>query len=191
MSAVSSFLLAGSAAVSGIGTYKQYSSAKKQGELQQQMIAEERKQEELRRRQMEIDARRRQMEILRQEQRTRAMSLAIATSQSAQGGSGLQGAFGQISGQTNTNLLGVNQSLSLGRDMFASNAALSDLKMGYAAAGTEAAFGRSLSNIGGSLFQLSGPLGRLLGGFGSFGGYGSNRMGYGQQVSWMNQGSIY
>lgn len=192
MAAISSFVLAGAAAASAVGTYTQYSAAKNQGAIQQQMIAEEQKQEELRRRQMELDARRRQMEILRQQQRTRALAQATAVSQGAQGGSGIQGGLAQIAGQSGNNLLGVNQGLSLGQDMFASNANLSNLRMSYADAGTDAALGRGISGISNTLFQLSGPLGRMSRGFGSSSsGYTGSGMGYGEQIGWMGRGGIY
>lgn len=78
---------------------------------------------------MEIDARRQQMEIIRNQQRGRALSLATGV---AQGGGGFVGgssarggAYGQISGQTGVNLLGVQQQLEVGRNIFGLNTAIS------------------------------------------------------------------
>lgn len=75
---------------------------------------------------MELDARRKQMENLRQTQRARSLALASATGSGAQFSSGLQGGYGQISGQSNTNASGIRQNLELGRDIFNINAGISD-----------------------------------------------------------------
>jgi hypothetical protein len=48
-----------------------------------------------------------------------------ATGAGAQFGSGLQGAYGQISGQSGVNLLGIRQNLELGRNIFDINAGIS------------------------------------------------------------------
>src|SRR5258705_13379798 len=82
---------------------------------------------------MEIDARRQQMEIIRNQQRGRALSLTTAV---ARGGSGFVsgasargGAYGQISGQTGTNLLGVQQNLEVGRNIFGLNTDISNQRI--------------------------------------------------------------
>lgn len=89
---------------------------------------------------MEIDARRSQTEIIRNQQRARALAVTTATAQGASRGSGLQGGYGQISGQTTYNALGVQQQLDLGRNMFNLNSQLAgqrtqmvDLESQYAA----------------------------------------------------------
>jgi hypothetical protein len=76
---------------------------------------------------MEVDARRQQLEIIRNQQRGRALGLTTATAQGAQRGSGLQGGYGQISGQTGVNLLGVQQNLQAGRNIFDANSNITDL----------------------------------------------------------------
>lgn len=88
---------------------------------------------------MELDARRNQLEIIRTQQRARALGLVTAQNQGSKEGSGLQGAYGQISGQTGVNLLGVQQNLGIGRDIFNQNAVISgnniataDLQHSYA-----------------------------------------------------------
>ena len=82
---------------------------------------------------MEIDARRQQMEIIRNQQRGRALTLTTGV---AQGGSGFVsgasargGAYGQISGQTGTNLLGVQQNLEVGRNIFGLNTDISNQRI--------------------------------------------------------------
>lgn len=75
---------------------------------------------------MELDARRQSMEIIRNQQRSRALGLTAATSQGAAKGSGLQGGYGQASGQSNVNLLGVNQNLQIGEAIFGYNTDISN-----------------------------------------------------------------
>lgn len=84
---------------------------------------------------MELDARRQTMDAIRNNQRARALGLTSATQQGAQFGSGLQGGYGQISGQTNTNLLGIGQNLEIGRNIFGLNSQITQQKLAYAAGG--------------------------------------------------------
>lgn len=84
---------------------------------------------------MELDAKRTQLEIIRNHQRARALGLTSATAQGAQSGSGLQGGYGQVAGQSGVNLLGVQQNLGIGRDMFAINSGISQQRLRYAEGG--------------------------------------------------------
>ena len=77
---------------------------------------------------MELDAKRQQMEIIRNQQRARALTLTNATAQGAQFGTGVQGGYGQTQGQAGTNLLGTQQQLDLGRNMFNLNKQLAGQK---------------------------------------------------------------
>jgi len=67
---------------------------------------------------MHLDANRRELEIVRQQQRARSLALATATAQGSSRGSGLQGGYGQISGQTGVNFLGVEQNRQIGQNIF-------------------------------------------------------------------------
>src|SRR3990167_2604190 len=107
---------------SAYGASQQSSAAKSQANSQQEMIAQQQRQEALRRQAMELDARRRQSEILRQTQRARAIAIATSNSQGGLLGSGIQGGFGQISGQSGVQSLGIGQNLEIGQNIFASNA---------------------------------------------------------------------
>lgn len=108
-------------------------------QINREIVGYERQAEAQRRQAMEMDARRRQTEIIRNQQRARSLGLAAATSQGASRGTGLQGGYGQISGQTGTDILGVQQNLQIGRNIFDINAnitnqrlAASDLETLYA-----------------------------------------------------------
>jgi len=89
--------------------------------LNNQIAASEQALEGQRRVAMELDARRRNLEIVRNQQRGRSMALAAATAQGARRGSGLQGGYAQISGQTGVNMLGVNQNLQIGESTSATS----------------------------------------------------------------------
>jgi len=137
------------------GAYNQYQGAKGASEAQQKQIALEQKAEAQRRLAMEIKARRDQLEAVRQGQRARALGLVSATNQGAGQGSGLQGAYGQISGQVGTNILGITQPLEIGRNIFDINEQISQQKIAMAQAGTQSSFGQGLSSLGSSLLANS------------------------------------
>lgn len=96
-------------------------------DINQGIVAQQKDIEATKRQAMEVDARRQQLEIIRNQQRGRALGLTTATAQGASKGSGLQGGYGQISGQTGVNLLGVQQNLQAGRDIFDANSNITNL----------------------------------------------------------------
>lgn len=193
MAAVTAAVAAAGIGMSIYGSVQQSKAAKQQAAAQQQMIAAEREAERVRQQQMELDARRKSMEVLRNQQRARSLALVAANNQGARLGSGLQGGYGQIAGQTGVNLLGIQQNLALGRDMFAANEDLSAAKMAYAQAGSSMATARGWSSIGGTLVGSAGTIGNIAGnfGFGSAGSINSSPMGYGTQMRMMGSNGIY
>lgn len=84
---------------------------------------------------MELDANRQSMDVVRNLQRARALGLANATQQGASRGSGLQGGYGQASGEAGQNLLGISQNLDIGRNIFGLNSNITQQKLAYAAGG--------------------------------------------------------
>jgi len=87
---------------------------------------------------MELDARRQELQIVRHQQVARATALATGvgqTGQSARGSSAIAGGYGQISGESTTNMLGVQQNLDIGRAIFGNNAGISQQQLNYAAGG--------------------------------------------------------
>lgn len=101
-------------------------------DINQGIVAQQKNIEATKRQAMEVDARRQQLEIIRNQQRGRALGLTTATAQGASKGSGLQGAYGQVSGQTGVNLLGVQQNLEAGRNIFDANSNITDLNSNMA-----------------------------------------------------------
>jgi len=195
MAAVTAAVAAAGIGMSIYGSVQQSKAAKQQAAAQQQMIAAEKEAEEARRRQMELDARRKSMEVIRNQQRARSLALAAASNQGALLGSGLQGGYAQIAGQTGVNIAGIQQNLALGRDIFSANEDLSNAKMAYARYGSDLATARGWSSIGGTLVSNAGTIGNLMGGFGT---PSTTRTGntnpfgyYGTQVGLMGSSGIY
>jgi hypothetical protein len=86
------------------------------------IVSEQQSIEATKRQAMEVDARRQQLEIIRGQQRARSLGLTNSTAQGSSKGSGLQGGYGQASGQSGVNLLGVQQALQSGENIFDANA---------------------------------------------------------------------
>ena len=148
-------------ALSVLGAAKQASAAKQYQKGQEAAIAAQTRAEELRKRAMEIDAARRRREMIRQAMIARSQALTVATSQGASKGSGLQGAFGQISGGLAFGLEGVNQQEGIGQGLFAANVDLLNAKRMQAGAETSSTIGKGISSLGGTLISNMEPIGKL------------------------------
>jgi len=146
-------IMAAGMAISAFGAYKSYEAAKETNAAQNRITSLEQKTEAQRKQAMELDTRRKQLEAIRNQQKARAMALTTATSQGASQGSGLQGAYGQFSGDVGTDLLGLSQNLQMNRNIFDINSQISREKMSIADSSTKAAFGAGLSSLGGSIFS--------------------------------------
>lgn len=159
----------------GLGAISNYQASKQSANLNRQSSEESRKQAQLeqqverqRKVSMEVDARRKRMEVLRNQQRARSTALAVSNAQGANFGSALAGAYGQIGGQTGTNLRGIDSNLDIGRNIFDYNSLISQSKMRQfelqgqmGDASTKAALGQGLTSLGGSTLGLMDPINRL------------------------------
>lgn len=152
--------------LAAIGTGISIFGASEQNDAQKQMIAAQQQAQRIRRQAMELDARRRTLEAVRMGQRARAQALATATAQGAGAGSGIQGGFGQISGATGFNLLGISQNLEFGQRTFRADAALSQARLDYADASSLYQLGGSITSLGGALIANLPTLGNIFGGTG-------------------------
>lgn len=152
-------------AISAFGAYQSYSSAQDASAISQQQIALQQRAEAERRKAMELDARRRRLEVIRNRQRVSSIATARATSQNAQLGSALPGSLAQIGNQAGFNLLGINQNLEIGRNIFDINAQLSQQNIAMANAQSGLAFGNSLGSFGSTLMGSAETFGRLTSGF--------------------------
>jgi len=189
MAAISTAIAVAGLGLAAAGAYNSYQGAKGQAAAQERMTQVEMQQEKVRQQAMELSAKRQQMEVLRNSQRARSVALSNANSQGAQFGSGLAGGYGQISGQTGVNLLGINQNLEFGEQMFNLNNQLSQAKISYAQAGTQSSLGSGLSSLGGTLIGNASTLGNISKGFGF--GANSNYNSYGQFISGIRSNGIY
>lgn len=157
---------AASIGMQAYGAFSGASAAKDKANAEKQIASDEMQQDQVRRSGMELDANRKSMEQLRNNQRMRAMATNSAVNQGAQFGSGLQGGLAGISGQSNTNQLGISQNLSLGENMFDLNAKISQQKMNIADASSKMATAQAWSSMGKALGGSMGPLSSLSKGLG-------------------------
>lgn len=121
----------------------------------------ETQQDQVRRQAMEVSARRQQIETVRMQQRARAQALTNATSQGASKGSGLEGGYGQISGQTGFNQLGISQNLAFGEQMFDINAQINTQKQAIAQASALSAQGTGMQSLGQGILGSTGAINNL------------------------------
>lgn len=117
---------------------------------------------------MTLQSRRQQLDILRNSQRARALALNAATNQGAQFGTGLQGGYGQIAGQSNENLLTNAQSLATGQRMYDLTNEITHYNMDLSSAQTQMSNAQGWSSLGGSLMQSGPTIGNIAKGFGGF-----------------------
>lgn len=146
---------------------QQAAVAQLQAQSSGQIAQLEKQQNAQREQQMILTAGRQQMQTIRNTQLARSMALNSSTAQGAQFGSGLQGGYGQISGDSNTSLLGVNQNLEIGKNMFGLDALISDQKILQAQyAGQQATYQGQLAAINGgkAVSDAVGSFGTSLGG---------------------------
>lgn len=112
------------------------------------------KMEGLRKAQMELESNRRRRQIIRQAVVARAEALSNATAQGASAGSGLQGGYAQIGGESGSAVAAVEQNRQLGRSMFGANMALSRAQ-------TIQTIGSGVSSLTGALVKNQNEIGRV------------------------------
>jgi outer membrane murein-binding lipoprotein Lpp len=155
------------------GGFAGASNAKEQAKVSQDEAIQEQGINNLKQKQMEIDANRQKLQQFRTAQQTAALATTRATNQGAQFGSGLQGGLAGITDQTLYNVQGVNQAVDIGRGINQFNNNISADKMKMASLGGEAATDQAITSLGGTLMKIGptvGALGKGFGGF-SFGNY--------------------
>lgn len=147
MAAFSSILIGVGVALSAAGTITGVIGARKQAKAMAQA-------EQLRKRQMELESQRSRRETVRKMVAARSVALSNATSQGAQGGSGLQGGFAQIASQGTSQLLALNQNTEIGRGIFDANARADR-------AGGMVATGQGMQSLGGMFMDNANIFGRI------------------------------
>jgi cell division protein FtsL len=135
------------------GGLQQMDASKEEADISKNIAGYEQQINEKHRQAMELDANRQQMQTVRTAQVARATALQNATTQGAQQGSGLQGGYGGIAGQTGVNQLGISQNLQIGENLFDLNNQISQQKMRMADAKSKAAQGQGLASFGGDIMK--------------------------------------
>ena len=148
-------------ALKGVGTYLNYEAAQEKSESDKRIAENESQIQAQRKQAAYLDFKRKELEVLRNNQRARALAVTNATGQGAGQGSGLQGGYGQISGDTNTNLLGLSQNWQIAENTFSLNDMISQEKMHQADIQKKASLGQGLNSLGNDFIGSSAPLGRL------------------------------
>jgi hypothetical protein len=191
-------MIVGGAAIAGVGmqgygAMKGSKAAKQQAAAAQAQAAEEMRLNALRRQQMELENQRKQREQIRSGQRARALALTTSTAQGASGAgsSALGGAYGQISGGLQNNLLGLNQAHQMGILSFGINDNISGIRQQMAGYQSDMATAQGWSSFGGSLMGAASTMGRIGGNLG--GGTQSLGMNYSQPTFGVtpNYGGMY
>lgn len=163
--AVTSAVVGVGSAIFGVGS--SVIGASNQADAQQQMLGIQAKQQKQRQDLFEIEQQRKRIESLRQGQVAASTARANAVGQGAQFGSGLLGGIGEIQGETNYNILGINQNTMVGENLFGLDQQLTDAKINSAQATSMQQMGQSMTSFGGMLVSNMGEIGRLSSGFGN------------------------
>lgn len=161
MIATTTALALGGLAIGAAGIGMSYYGQKKAAQANAEAIALQRKNEEERRKAMELEASRRRREMVRQQIASRSLSLATATNQGASEGSALPGAYGSAAGRYGVNLLGVLQNTEIGRNIFGNNAGISNAQMSANSWNSFGQMGQGLASLGGGLLRNAETFGRV------------------------------
>ena len=131
------------------------------------MLAIQAKEQQQRQNLFEIEQQRKRIEDLRNAQTATSVARSRAVNQGAQFGSGLLGGLEQVQGESNYNLLGIQQNTQIGENLFSLDQQLTQAKINSAQAATTQSIGSSLTSFGGAVVNSMGNIGKLTSGFGS------------------------
>lgn len=178
-------MMGASVVMSAYGAYTSTQGAQAASQAQQQEVQGEMAVESQKHDLMELQANRSMMEVRRRGQQAAAAGLFASVSQGAGiQGSGLAGGEAQVSAQSATNMVGINQNLEIGENIYKDTIAIDQAKIAAAQAGSTIATGQGISSLGSSLFQASGAMGRLSQGFGSSNSYSPSTSGANSYAWW-------
>src|SRR6266550_2154403 len=150
------------------GSMKSSEIAGKQAEQSVAIAGAEEKINAQKKQAMELQTQRQNLQVMRNSQRARSLALNAAVNQGANFGSGLQGGYLQISGDTQTNLQNLSQNQEIGENIFGINADISAHKMQLASLGGDAATASGISSLGSALIKEGptiGAFGKQLGSY--------------------------
>jgi hypothetical protein len=139
-----------------LGMSQANAAAKKQAQLEQRA-------EEVRSRQVQLEAQRQRRQVIRQALAKQAQARVIATNEGAQSGSALQGVENAISNQASGAIQNTNAAVENAKTMFGINAEISRARIAQAEGNQTSQLGTGLSSLGGNLMQNSGTFNKLIG----------------------------
>jgi len=173
-------IMMGTVSLIGLGTsifggMQQHKGAEQLAAAQKNIVGLEQQEDQVRRTAMEVASRRSQLEVIRRNQQAQSQALATATGQGAQYGSALAGAQASIQGTSLTNLVGLQQNLASGEQMFDINAQISQQRIAEINAQTTMNTGQGLSQLGAGIMGAAGPSSKMFGNL--FGGGGGSSVG--------------
>ena len=116
--------------------------------------AASKRQEELRKRQMDLETNRQRRGVIRQALRARSMAMVNGQEQGAMFGSGMAGGLNSITSQAASNTQGLNQTQEIGVGIFKTNQQITGAQ-------ELASFGSGLSSLGNSVAGNSETFGRV------------------------------
>ena len=155
--------LIGSLALTAVGTGLQVSAASKAADAQEAQVKAQERAEAARKQALEVETNRKRREFIRNSIVARSQALSQGVSRGVQDSSVLEGAFGQIAGQTAFNVAGANLQEGFGNELFAASAEGLQGKRQEAQAGAQSALGGGISSLGGAVGRNIGPVNRLFG----------------------------
>lgn len=153
--------LIGGLAISIVGTVLQVNAQQKAAEAQQKALQAQSQAEASREQAMNLDAQRKKREAVRLSIIQRSQALSAGTNQSAQYGTALPGAYGQIGSNAGRSVSDISGQAALGGDIFASNRVALSARRDEASAGAQAALGSGISSLGGAIGKSLGSIGKL------------------------------
>jgi len=148
-------------AVSATGVAVSYIGQQKAQHAQQAVLEQQQQIEAQRQRQMNLDAERRKREIVRQSIAQRAQAEAAAGASGALTGSGLSGAYGNISGRAGVSELAVGQNQEIGNKIFGLNEGILGSYRDAAAGAGLASLGAGIGTLGGAMLSNAGSIGKI------------------------------
>lgn len=165
------------AGLSAYGTVKSTEASKKIAESNQEVAVQEQQAAAIQKQQADLQNSRYRMQLARQSNLARATALSNATNSGSEFGSGLQGGYGQISGEENVQMLGASQNQLLTNSLYNTNQNISNLRIQQQGYNSDYYTGMGFTSLGGSLISAMGSIGKLAGGI-NFGSQNPSGSGY-------------
>lgn len=151
-------------ATSIYGMVKGSKDASQASDVQNQILATEQQENDVRNKAVHVQYQRQQIQNVRNVQRTQAMNKVAATNQGAKDGSGLAGGQAGAVAAGDWNALGASNSLQSSDQMFALDKTIGTLKQDLGNIDSSMATDKGIQGLGSSIMGSASSIGRLFGG---------------------------